>query len=187
MPTNMLKTIAQALIKPQYALLAVVVFWIVISISLLFPNRGLLLQIVSNDTLATLDKLQFVGAFYGAIGTNFTVFSAIYTITIAVLFAINTVLLVYYIKRQKTMFKNMPPMFGTGIGGLTAGFLGIGCATCGTFVLTTILSIVGAGALLTLLPLGGQEFGLLGIGLLTYSIYAIAKKMNAPMVCKSET
>ena len=70
-----------------------------------------------------------------------------------------------------------------GIGGLVSGVFGIGCAACGTFILTPLLALFGATGLFSLLPFGGEEFGFIGVGLLVYSIYAVTKKINSPMVC----
>jgi hypothetical protein len=42
---------------------------------------------------------------------------------------------------------------------------------------------VGATGLLALLPFDGQEFGLLGVGILGFSIFLAAKKINEPLVC----
>ncbi len=179
----MIKVIGRVLIKPLYFLLAFMIASIIISVSLLFPNRELMLKVASSNSLSVLGKIKFIASFYGAITTNFTLFSAFYTLTIAILFAINITLLAFYVRRRQKLTKNMTPIFGTGIGGLVAGFLGIGCAACGSFVVTSLLSLLGAGALLSFLPLGGEELGLIGIALLLYSIYSLVKKMDESLVC----
>ena len=181
----MLKTLILVLRRPLYLLLASVVAWLVLSVSILFPNTSLLWQVVGNSSMTLLAKIKFVSTFYGALCTNFTLFSATYTMLIAILFAINVTLLVFYIRRQRSMFKGVGHISVAGIGGLIAGFLGIGCAACGTFVLTSLLALIGAGSILTLLPLKGQEFGILAVVLLVYSIYSLIKKINAPLVCNS--
>jgi hypothetical protein len=45
---------------------------------------------------------------------------------------------------------------------------------------------VGAGGILSLLPLGGSEFGIIGAILLAVAIYMTAKKIINPQVCKVE-
>ncbi len=140
--------------------------------------------ILSSNTFGFLDKLNYIFNMYGMMTTNFTLFSAIYTILIALLFSINISMLLYYILRQRRIFKDVKGGVGAGLGGLVSGFLGIGCASCGTFVLTAILSLFGISWILAYLPLKGQELGLLAIGLLIYSIRIINKKINAPMVCQ---
>ena len=75
---------------------------------------------------------------------------------------------------------------GTGlssIGGLVSGIFGIGCAACGTFIFTSVLTLFGVGGILAYLPFGGEEFGFLGVGLLLYSLYTLTKKITDPLVC----
>ena len=80
---------------------------------------------------------------------------------------------------------NLASVGASGIGGLISGFFGIGCAACGTFLLSSILILLGTGGLLAWLPFRGEEFGLLGVGLLLYANHMIVKKIQAPLVCLS--
>ncbi len=180
----MLKTLVSVLRRPLYLLLAGIVAWLILSVSILFPNASLLWQIIGSNSMTLFAKIQFVMTFYGALVTNFSFFSATYTILISLLFAINVSLLVFYIRRQRAIFKGVGHISATGVGGIVAGFLGIGCAACGTFVLTSLLTLIGAGSILTVLPLKGQELGILAVGLLAYSVYALIKKINTPLVCE---
>ncbi len=72
--------------------------------------------------------------------------------------------------------------FYSGIG-LILAFLGIGCASCGTAFLTFLLSFFGGATLLHLLPYGGQEIGYLGVIVLLFATYSLAKKTANPTVC----
>ena len=67
---------------------------------------------------------------------------------------------------------------------IVSGVLGMGCAACGSFLLTSIFSLFGASWLLSYLPLDGGEFGILGVILLAVSLYLTAKKIQNPAVCK---
>jgi hypothetical protein len=90
----------------------------------------------------------------------------------------------YYVKLQKRLsMQTGQATAAAGLGGLASGFIGIGCAACGTFVLGPILSFVGAAGLIALLPFGGQEFTLFGVGLLGFSLFLVAKKIREPLVC----
>ncbi|MFA6270360.1 MAG: hypothetical protein WC657_04085 [Candidatus Paceibacterota bacterium] len=118
----------------------------------------------------------------GSIVTNFTLLSASYTIAIAILFGINLSMLVYFLRRRVAEVKQGG--IATGIFGITSGVVGIGCAACGSFLLTSILSLVGASWILSFLPLRGAEFGILGVILLSTSLYTTAKKIQNPVICK---
>ncbi|MCD5384507.1 MAG: hypothetical protein LRZ97_01155 [Candidatus Pacebacteria bacterium] len=169
----------------RYVVTALVVSITVFSLSVWLPNSAIIWSVFSNTSIAFVDKVSLLWHLYGSIVTNFHIFSASYTIIIAILFGVNIALMLKYIKEQKTLTdkSNVKPAVGTSVGGLIAGFLGIGCATCGTFILSGLFTIFGTGVVLTLLPLGGGEFGIIGVALLMYSIYIILKKMQTPYIC----
>lgn len=171
--------------KPKYLLAAVLVAVSVFTLAVWLPNFSLLAQVIHPDSAGSVsEKASFVWSLYGSIGTNFTVISATYTITIAVLFGMNIALLAYYIARTRNGIRGVGRTGAAGVGGLVSGIFGIGCAACGTFILTSILALFGASGLLVVLPFGGEEFGLIGVLLLMYSIYLLAKKINGPLVCE---
>ncbi len=168
----------------RYLLLAVSVFWVVFSVVLFFPHRDMLIQILSGDSFSIGQKGLFILNMYGLIKSNFTFFTALYTLLIALLFALNVTFMAWYIRKQQKLFaRGDGGIVSVGIGGLVSGFLGIGCAACGTFVLTSVLALFGISASFAFLPLSGQELGILGVLLLSYSLYRIYKKIHAPMVC----
>tara|TARA_B100000508_G_C11462412_1_gene279859 strand:+ start:2732 stop:3283 length:552 start_codon:yes stop_codon:yes gene_type:complete len=171
--------------KPRYLLTAIVVAVSVFTLAVWLPNFSLLGQVLHPDSAGSVsEKASFLWSLYGSIGTNFTVVSATYTIIIAVLFGVNISLLAYYISRMRGGVRGVGSTSAAGIGGLVSGIFGIGCAACGTFILTSVLALFGATGFLAILPLGGEEFGLIGVGLLVYSIYLLAKKINDPLVCE---
>lgn len=166
----------------KYILLALGVMFLVFTLSIWLPNWRLVVEVVSSSQIPLLNKLSILTGLLGSIKTNFTLVSAGYTIAIAVLFGIEISLLTYYIKSRRNLF--IKGGVATGFGGLVSGVFGIGCASCGTFLLTSIFVLFGAGWIITLLPLRGEEFGILGVLLLMYSIYIISRKMQKPIVCK---
>jgi hypothetical protein len=177
-----IKTLMSILVKPRYAFLAIVVSVIVFTIAVWLPNLALISIVVQKATIS--EVMSLLWSLYGAIGTNFTLISASYTIAIAILFGVNMALLMYYIQRARGGAREVKSGGAAGIGGLISGIFGIGCAACGTFILTPPLALFGATGLLALLPFGGEEFGFLGVGLLVYSIYILTKKIDKPMVCE---
>jgi hypothetical protein len=102
--------------------------------------------------------------------------------TIAVLFGINFALLGFYISTVRSI-RGSISAGSSSLGGLISGLFGIGCAACGTFILSTVLTSFGSAGLLTILPFRGEELSLIGIGLLTYSILIIGKKLQYPFIC----
>ncbi len=167
-----------------YILIAVVVALVVFVFATWLPNLGLIWKITVSPSVPLLDKAQILASLVGSIQTNFTVFSALYTIAIAGLFGVNAAMVTYYVKLRKRFSRQTgQASAAAGLGGLASGFFGIGCAACGTFVLGPILSLVGATGLIALLPFDGQEFGVFGVGILGFSIFLVAKNIREPLVC----
>lgn len=67
--------------------------------------------------------------------------------------------------------------------GLLFAFLGVGCAACGTALLSVILGFFGFSAMLHLLPFQGQEIGYIGLIFLCIATYTLAHKVAVPNVC----
>lgn len=176
-------TIAITILRqPRALLLTGAIAWLIFTGAVWLPNVSLIMTVLGSSASIT-DKLVFLGTLYQSIGSNFTVVSATYTILIALLFGVQITLLHYYIRASRTGRASLSGVSGAGLGGLVAGIFGIGCAACGTFILTTVLSLIGAAGLLSFLPLQGEEFGVLGVGLLLYSIWLLLKRIAAPQVC----
>ena len=173
--------IRSVLLRPAYAGIAFGVAVVVFTFSIWLPNWRLILTVIPSSIISLPDKVILFWNLYGSIQTNFTLVSASYTIAIAILFGINIVLFIHYIKIRQGPLSGSTSALG--VGGLISGFFGVGCAACGTFILTALLGLVGGAGLITLLPLGGEEFGILGVALLGYAMYSIIKKIKEPLVC----
>lgn len=165
----------------RYLALAGIVGFAVFAFSAWLPNLGLIAKVVSSSAASLSDKITFLVNLLGSIQTNFTFFSASYTIAIAALFGINVAMVAYYFGQRKQLVRQTG--VATSFGGLVSGIFGIGCAACGTLVLGPLLSLVGAGGLIAILPFGGQEFGIAGVSLLGFSIFLTSKKIRDPLVC----
>ena len=168
--------------RPQYSLLAFVTSVTVFVFAVWFPNLPLIVRIMGHPDILFSQKFDLPISLLGSIVTNFTLLSASYTIAIAILFGINLSMLVYFLRRRVAEVKHGG--IATGIFGITSGVVGIGCAACGSFLLTSILSLVGASWILSFLPLRGAEFGILGVILLSTSLYTTAKKIQNPVISK---
>jgi hypothetical protein len=163
-----------------YAIAAIVVSVVVFTFAVWLPNTKLIIDVLVSETAPLSGKLNFLFSLYGSIATNFTLVSATYTILIAILFGVNVALIAYYIKERKVFGSSNAAL---SVGGLVSGVFGIGCAACGTFLLTSFLTLFGATGVISVLPFGGEEFGFIGVGLLAYSVFAITKKISEPIVC----
>lgn len=168
--------------NPAYTLLALFISVTVFVFATWLPNIRLIVRIMNHPGISFSDKVALPVNLIGSIATNFTLLSAIYTIIIAILFGMNVAMVAYFLKRR--IVEVQQAGIGTGFLGITSGVLGMGCAACGSFLLTSILSLFGASWLLSYLPLAGGEFGILGVILLAISLYLTARKIQNPAVCK---
>jgi hypothetical protein len=177
---------AQALRKvfrnPVYILIALAVSFTIFAFATWLPNLRLISDVVSSSSVILSDKFMLLVSLLGALSTNFTWLSGSVTVIISILLGVYVAMLSYFFRHRVIEAKEAGTV--TGILGLFSAMLGVGCAACGSFLFSGALSVVGAAGLLALLPLGGEEFGLIGIILLLISVRAVSKKITQPAVCK---
>lgn len=169
----------------SYAVLSVVISLTVFTAAAWFPNFQLLWTIWSDASIALGDKIILPVRLLESITTNFTTLSATYTVAIAILSGINVAFVVYIVKRQKQQLSAAGVTAGTF--GILSGATGLGCAACGSLVISSLLATAGGAGVLTLLPLRGGEFGILGVILLGASTFFLAKHITKPPVCEITT
>ncbi len=165
---------------PWYTLLTLCVSSIVFVSTVWFPNVRLIMSVLASGDISFVHKVQLPLSLLGSITTNFTLFSAVSMVVITLLFGVYVSLTVFFLRSRIATVKNSGT--ATGVLGIASGVLGVGCAACGSFLLTT-LSFVGASGVVTFLPLGGGELGIIGVFLLAYAIYKTAKQIENPLVC----
>lgn len=178
----MFSTLRQIFSQIRYTTITIFTSVVVFTFVVWLPNLTLIKEILFNSSASVVEKISFLFSLFGSIQTNFSSISASYTVAIAMLFGINTALFIYFIRIRRTKMGNSEAALS--IGGLVSGVFGIGCAACGTFILSSLLGIFGAAGILVFLPFGGEEFGVLGVILLLYSSYILLKKIAEPLVCE---
>ena len=163
-----------------YTLVAFISAVAVLLFAIWLPNFSFLKHIAVSPEFSTSWKFNLFLASLGAFETNFTPFSRLITILVSALFGINLAVTVYYLRRRISLEKPV----GTGFAGILFGLIGIGCASCGSVILTSVFGLAAGAGFIAVLPLRGQEFGILSIAILSISIYLISKKIKDPMVCR---
>lgn len=173
-------TIVRVLTRPAYAILAVVIFGAVILVSLWLPNKDLLGYVLASGNLNVVEKIGFLIKLVVGWQSIFDRFSGLLLLLLAALAGINFTLLVYYLKQRIKTDRSA----GLGFIGTLVGLLGIGCASCGSVILSSVFGLAAASGFLGILPWHGLEFALIGIALLLLSIVLLARKINNPLICK---
>jgi hypothetical protein len=164
---------------PAYSIAAVCIAAAVLVFAILLPNVSFLRHTVTADFFTPIQKTRILVSSLGAINTNFTPLSRATTIVISILTSMNITMFVYYIRRRA----DSRLAGGTGILGTLAGLVGVGCASCGSVLLTSFFGLGATAGFIGFLPLRGAEFGLLGIALLLLSIHALVRKFSRSMIC----
>lgn len=167
----------------KYILLAIGIAILFFMVAMLVPGLSAVkfAWTYSPDSLwAKIKALVIVWKFFEA---NSTIWSRWLVLIVALLGGINFSLLIFYLRRRIRLEKSV----GTGLVGMIIGLLGIGCASCGSVILSSIFGFTLATAFLGSLPFRGKEIGIFGILLLLLSIYLIAQKIQNPASCKIKT
>jgi hypothetical protein len=111
---------------------------------------------------------------------TFTPSSIVLVLLGSILGGLNTALAYVYITVRGGALMESGLYHGVG---LVLAFLGIGCAACGTAFLSLILGFFGFSTVLAVFPYKGVEVGYLGLMLLFFATYTLAKKVDTPNVC----
>jgi len=166
--------------KKSDIFISVVVAALVILIGIILPQLEFLSQIFRSDLFGWNEKFNILfNVLYDTMrgtkpGAQF------FLLVVAALSAMNITFFVYYTQhRVKTQVSA-----GLGIVGIIVGFFGIGCAACGSVLLSTVIGFAAASQVLGFLPFHGEEFSWLSILILLIANFYLIKKINDPMVCK---
>ncbi|MDO8663835.1 MAG: hypothetical protein Q7K28_03320 [Candidatus Wildermuthbacteria bacterium] len=151
-------------------ILVLVLAFIIFLFFIWLPNIGLISRTIFHSKLDSEEKLIFLFNSLAIFKTNFSFLSGGLTFLVSILFGINAVLVGSYVKKRIINQR----ILGVGFLGIVSGFFGGGCAACGSIILS---SIFGTAAIFGF-PLHGQEFGILAVIILLFSIFIISQKIN---------
>lgn len=176
----MLQTFANVFRSPARASAAAAIAFLTLLTATLFPNAQLVRIVLSAPEIGFSRAVQIIASLTGSLLTNFTPLAATYTVLAAALIGINVVLALYLIARARNVGKGVA---ASGLLGLASGIFGIGCAACGSAILTAAAGTAFGAGFLALLPLDGKEAGILGVALLGSATYALLRRIGEPMTC----
>ena len=151
-----------------------------ISLLLLVQNGKSALAIYGFDVLPLSKRISLGLATLFDVTSTFTTSTLILATLGSFLGGINLSLAYTYMRLRGEVILRSGLYSGTG---LFLAFLGIGCAACGTALLSVILGFFGFSAMLNVLPYQGQEIGYIGLIILVIATYVLAQKVETPNVC----
>lgn len=161
--------------------------WLALCITITFAlleiwlaSFSIILFVFHNETFAWRDRLSILWSAVVIFFDQFTLTSQIITILIAILIGLNITLLIYYFRKRLALERAA----GTSVIGIFLSLVGVGCTSCGSIVLSSVLGFSLSTKVLTALPLRGTEFNLFAILILLTSIFLITQKISGPLTCK---
>lgn len=168
------RTVKLVLRLPRYAGLAILYSVSTLTIFVFARNLTILQRVILFGNLGLEPRLRVLAGMYPGVGSAYTAVQSGLLVATAVLIGVNLALLTYHVRKHRVSLQE-----GSGsLGGVVLGTLGAGCAACGSAVLAGVLSAVGAGGLITLLPLDGLEFALIALLVVLLSVYWLADGMR---------
>lgn len=176
------EALREVFVRPAYLGLAALIGVVAFVAQLWLPNYRLIAAVFATPQVAFPVKAQLLASLLGGLTTNFDAVAAFSAVAVPLLFGMAIAMIAYFLRRRRAQLPRGE--IAAGLGGAASGAIAAGCAACGSFLLVTILSFLGATGALALLPLRGGELGLLSIALLFLSIVLIARRIAAPVVCE---
>lgn len=169
----MIASLVEVFRKPLTWVSSMIIFFTIFGLMTLAPHLNTFLALkragVGGDVIASFSRVIF---------SNSTTLSLLGIFLVSVLTGLYIPILITYVRKFGANKRSIG-----GAGGTILGLFGIGCAACGSLLLTPLLGVLGVGGILAALPFGGEEFLLLGIIILITSIYYLLKKLGQPLVC----
>lgn len=158
-------------------ILATIVFLLLL---LLVQNGRASYDIFSFDSIPFAKRFSLALSTLFDIKNTFTAGALILAVLGSFLGGINLSLAYTYMRLRGAVLLHSGLYSGIG---LLFAFFGIGCAACGTALLSVVLSFFGFSAMLQVLPYQGQEIGYIGVIFLCIATYTLAHKVAVPNVC----
>ncbi len=159
---------------------ALVAAFVFLFVAIWIPNLSFLRHVAVASDFTLSDKGRIFLTSFSALGTQFSVFESAVMVILALLFGVHLVLLITLLKKTRRMDR----AGGVGMFGTLAGLLGIGCAACGSVLLSSVLGAGSAAAFLGVLPFRGAEFGVFGIATLLAANVVLLKRIARPPACR---
>lgn len=170
----MSRTVRLVLGIPAYGFLAVIASAGSLSVFVLSRNIDLFLDVIMFGDLSLTARFSVLIGLYPLVGNAYALGSSLLLILTALLVGIDIALIAYHLRTNRRTVREG----SGGVTGVVLGTLGAGCAACGSAILAGVFSLIGAGSVLTLLPLDGLEFTLLALVVLVLSIHWIAEGLR---------
>lgn len=148
-------------------------------IVVLTEKEAALGSVITQDFTAW-QKLTLLLTYIFDLRSSFSIGALILIIVGSILGGVNLALAYTYFKTHSQAVARSGLFSGAGF---FFALLGVGCAACGTALLSTILGFLGLSFVLGFLPYQGLEIGYLGLFILGLATLSLSKKVVGPKIC----
>lgn len=169
------------IVKRKDSRLVIIIATIVFALLLLLMQNGkAAYEVFGFDSISFAKRLSLASSTLFDIKDTFSAGALILAILGSFLGGINLSLAYTYMRLRGEVILHSGLYSGIG---LLFAFFGVGCAACGTALLSVLLGFFGFSAMLNVLPYQGQEIGYIGLIFLCIATYTLARKVAVPNVC----
>lgn len=164
--------------KPSYFLLAAAVSIVFYELIFWFLNLGLLHYLLTSEFLTVGDKFQMLIGSYSGLFTLPPSALALTLFAVSIFQGVAVAALAYSIRKERAMQRNFLKDFGgTGIAGALS-VLGLGCAACGTSLVTPILTFFFATSSVAVAEEVGLYSAILALFVSAITVYLTGLKLS---------
>jgi len=165
------------LVKPILVGVGVSILYALIAI--LLPKSSLIVSSVRSSFFTSGQIFRIILTIIESWNQTNTLSSRIILYSGTVLAGLQAGLVVYWYERQKSVLGIKKSGVGFVVGAVSAS-----CASCGSFIIGSLVGLSASSVFLSYLPYQGLELGVIGILILLWSVITTIKKIRSPIVCE---
>ena len=173
------QVLQEAIRTPIVLIASLLGFFLIWFIILIIPNTSFILNSFFSPSYTGTEKLQIFFSVLRSFDDRLSVPDQIAVWILSFLSAINIGLFTQYVGKKISADQT----HHIGLFGTILSLLGVGCASCGSALLSSLIGITATAQLLSFFPLHGAEFSLLGAAFLLYSIVTLFRKIQKRNDC----
>lgn len=171
------RSVLKVLRRPRYLALGLVGAFLTFQFLMWFYNANLLFYMLFRAPVSLTTKLLFPLQSFGSIFTSFTNLQVISLIALSFVQGIILALLIYIFRQRKIASQGIV----AGGGSMLIAVFGFGCTTCGTSLLSPILTLFAAGSAATVGAIVGPIVNFLSVGLGLFALYQLSKPLSTEL------
>jgi len=178
----MIKSIQTIIVKPKNIIFLILGSFVVFTLLRVFPVYEILSDFFTISNITAMRRFEVFNEYVYDSFLTATLSEKITTISLSILTAMNVLLFTLFTKRQRSMLSGKG-FFAT-LSGMVLGLFGVGCLSCGAFVLAPIITFLGLGTYMKFFVEYASIISYIGIIFVLISNIYLLRKISKPMVCE---